>query len=70
MANKGYISKIQAPLIQLNITYNSTSKIQSGTSMVVKWLRIHLPMEGTQVQFLIQEDSTCCGASKPMHHNY
>ena len=27
-------------------------------------------MQGTQVQSLVQEDSTCWGATKPMHHNY
>ena len=27
-------------------------------------------MQETQVQSLIQEDPTCCGATKPMRHNY
>ena len=40
------------------------------TSLVAQWLRIHLPTQGTRVQALIQEDSTCHGATKPMHHNY
>ena len=35
-----------------------------------QWLRIHLPMQGTQVPSLVREDSTCCVASKPMRHNY
>ena len=43
---------------------------QLGTSLVVQWLRIHLPMQGTQVRSLVQEDPTCCGATKPVHHNY
>ena len=34
---------------------------------MVQWLRIHLPMKATQVQSLIQEDPTCCGATEPMH---
>ena len=25
---------------------------------------------GTQVQSLVQEDSTCYGTTKPRHHNY
>ena len=25
-------------------------------------------MQGTQVQSLVQEDSTCCGATKPVHN--
>ena len=42
----------------------------SGTSLVVKWLRIRLPMQGTWVQSLVWEDPTCHGATKPMCHNY
>ena len=29
-----------------------------------------LPMQGAWVQSLVQEDSTCHEATKPMHHNY
>ena len=32
---------------------------------MVQWLRIHLPMQGTWVRSLVQEDSTCGQASKP-----
>ena len=41
-----------------------------GTSLVVQWLRIHLPMQGTQVRALVWEDPTCHGATKHMCHNY
>ena len=41
-----------------------------GTSLVAQWLRIRLPMQGTQVRALVQEDPTCCGATKPVRHNY
>ena len=41
-----------------------------GTSLVAQWLRICLPMQGTWVQALVWEDLTCCGATKPMRHNY
>ena len=44
--------------------------IEWGTSLVVQWLRIHLPMQGTQVRALVQEDHTCHRATKPVHHNY
>ena len=37
--------------------------------LVVQWLRVHLPMQGTGVQSLVQEDPTC-RATKPMCHNY
>ena len=40
------------------------------TSLVVQWLGIHLPMQETQVQALVWEDPTCCGATKPVYHNY
>ena len=33
---------------------------------MVPRLRICLPMQGTWVPFLVQEDSTCLEASKPM----
>ena len=36
-----------------------------GTSLVAQWLRICLPMQGTRVRALVQEDPTCCGATKP-----
>ena len=34
-------------------------------SLVVQKLRIHLPMQSTQVQSLVQEDPTFLGATKP-----
>ena len=38
-------------------------------SLVAQWLRIRLPMQGTQVRSLVQEDPTCCRATKPVCHN-
>ena len=43
---------------------------QGGTSLVAQWLRIRVPMQGTWVQSLVQEDPACCGATKPVCHNY
>ena len=40
-------------------------KRKTRTSLVVQWLRICLPMQGTQVQQLVWEDSTCRGTTKP-----
>ena len=40
------------------------------TSLVVQWLRILLPMQGTQVRALVREDPTCHGATKPVRYNY
>ena len=39
-------------------------------SLVVQWLRIGLSMQRTWVRALVGEDPTCCGATKPVHHNY
>ena len=44
--------------------------IKCGTSLVVQWLRICLPMQMTWVRALVREDPTCCGATKPVSHNY
>ena len=41
-----------------------------GTSLVAQWLRICLPVQGTRVRPLVQEDPTCQGATKPVCHNY
>ena len=41
-----------------------------GTSLVVQWLRICLPMQETWVWALVREDPTCWGATKPVRHNY
>ncbi|KAJ8780720.1 hypothetical protein J1605_000763 [Eschrichtius robustus] len=41
-----------------------------GAFLVVQWLRICLPMQGTWVRALVWEDPTCHGATKPMQHNY
>ena len=42
----------------------------SRASLVAQWLRIRLPMQGTWVRALVQEDPTCHGATKPVCHNY
>ena len=47
-----------------------THKKGSQTSLVVQWLRIRLPMQGTRVRALVREDPTCRGAAKPVCHNY
>ena len=36
-----------------------------GTSVVAQWIRILLPMQGTRVQPLAWEDSTCHTATRP-----
>ena len=45
-------------------------KTQKRTSLVVQWLGICLPLQRTLVQSLVQEDSTCREATKPMCQDY
>ena len=41
----------------------------SWAAWVAQWLRIRLPMQGTGVRALVQEDPTCHGATKPVCYN-
>ena len=58
--------------LKMNVSaqWGETKTDAPGTSLVVQWLRIHLPMQGTRVQALVREDPTSRGATKPVHHNY
>ena len=47
-----------------------TIKTRPGASLVVQWLRVCLPMQGTRVRALVWEDPTCHGATGPVSHNY
>ena len=47
-----------------------TRRPLSKASLVVQWLRICLPVQGTQIRSLVQEDPICFGATKPTCHNY
>ena len=49
---------------------NTLKYYNSRAPLAVQWLRIRLPMHGTRVQALVQEDPTCRGATKPVRHNY
>ena len=37
---------------------------------MAQWLRICLSLQGSQVQSLLWEDTTCCRATESVHHNY
>ena len=50
------------------IEYLLCQESLAGASLVVQWLRICLPMQGTQVRALVWEDPTCRGAYL-FHHN-
>ena len=51
-------------------TTHLVSKILCGASLVVQWLRIHLPMQGMQVRSPVWEEPTYLGAAKPTPHSY
>ena len=56
--------------ISISTSEGSLQKGMVWTSLVAQWLRIRLPMQGTPVRALVQEDPTCCIATKPMRHDY
>ena len=47
---------------------NLLLKWEWRTSLVVQWLRIRLPTQGTRVRAPAREDPTCRGATKPLHN--
>ena len=51
-------------------SWMASIKKSDRTSLVAQWLRIRLPMQGTQVRALVREDPTCRRATKPVRHNY
>ena len=51
-------------------TKHLNQEFDTGTSLVVQWLRICLPKQGTWLQSLVQEDPTCRRATGPIHGNY
>ena len=46
------------------------SKPHQQTSLMVEWVRIHLPVQGTWIGSRVQENSTRLRVAKPMRHNY
>ena len=51
------------------MTKTQLKNSQRGASLVVQWLRVRLPMQGTRVQALVWEDPTGRGATGPVSHN-
>ena len=54
----------------MTLTTKQQESSHFWASLVAQWLGIHLPMQGTRVRALAQEDPTCRRATKPVHHNY
>ena len=69
----GCLGQFCLAVLQSSVAQMSPSTLHSylkfRTSLVVQWLRIHLPKQGTQVWSMFREDPTCSGATKPMHHS-
>ena len=61
VTGKGHLSMASSQKVCKEMTDNG-----DGTSQVVRWVRISLPMQGTRVQSLAWEDPTCRGATKPV----
>ena len=49
---------------------NKQKRNISGISLVVRWLEVCLPTQGTWVPSPFAEDPTFCRATKPQRHNY
>ena len=49
--------------------FSKWSSAEPGTSLVVQWIRIHLPTWGTWVHYLVREDPVGHGATEPRCHN-
>ena len=46
------------------------SRVIMRASLVLQWLGIRLPMQGTRVRAPVREDPTCRTAARPVSHNY
>ena len=64
------ISELEGKMVEITNREQDKEKRMKRTSLVVQWLRICLPMQGTQVRTLVREDPTCRGATKPVRRNY
>ena len=72
---KSYFQKVEYEQWEILDTLNAQQMFaelmnEAWASLVAQWLRIRLPIQGTRVWALVWEDPTCCGATKPMGHNY
>ena len=57
-------------LVDLSLLIAVRSRGKTRASLVVRWIRTHLAVQGTWIQSLVQEDSICSRATKPRSHNF
>ena len=63
-------SHVNISEIRMCLPVNDVTQEWMETSLVVQWLWIHLPVQGTRVWSLLWEDSICRRATKPVHYNF
>ena len=68
MRENGMVAKWSPSVPEAPLFFIKRVPVAGWTSLVVQWLRVHLPMQGTQVRSLVLEDPTCLGATKPVCH--
>ena len=66
----GYFLLAENNLPPISIWSSKIRNETQGTSLVVQWLRICLPTQGTWIWSLVWEDPTCCWAAKCLCCNY
>ena len=49
-----------------HLALGEVKRSTQGTSLVIQWLRVYLPTQGTQSQSLVCEDPTCRGQPSPV----
>ena len=66
--HKKYLYQIEMKFVYC---YDFSKKKKKCLSGLPWWLRgrVHLPVQETQVQFLVLEECSCQGATKPVHHS-
>ena len=68
MRENGMVAKWGPSVPEVPLFFIKRVPVAGWTSLVVQRLRVHLPMQGTQVGSLVLEDPTCLGATKPVCH--
>ena len=61
------ISQRKTNIIRYHL-YVESNKKRRRASLVAQWLRVCLPMQGTRVRALVQEDPACRRAAGPVSH--